>query len=223
MRTLAIGDIHGCYTALTTLANFVPFSTDDQIVTLGDYLNRGPNSKGVLDWLIAWQARGRLLPLRGNHEVMTLWARDNQREFHSWLEIGGRQTLASYTKSKRADLSQIPDEHWAFLEATLPYYEIETHFFLHANAHPRLPLDKQSDLYLYWEKFDGRGPHVSGKIMVCGHTAQKQGHPRNVGHAVCIDTWAYGKGWLTCLDVATGHYWQANEKGNTRENWLSDP
>jgi serine/threonine protein phosphatase 1 len=56
--------------------------------------------------------------------------------------------------------------------------------------------------------------------MVCGHTAQKSGLPRDHGHAVCIDTWVYGKGWLTCLDVATGEFWQANQRGQTRAGRL---
>ena len=65
---------------------------------------------------------------------------------------------------------------------------------------------------------------MSGKIMVCGHSAQRSGVPLNAGHAVCIDTRAYGRnGWLTCLDVASGRYWQADHKGRTRTAWLSRP
>jgi serine/threonine protein phosphatase 1 len=58
--------------------------------------------------------------------------------------------------------------------------------------------------------------------MVCGHTPQKSGRPKSLGHAVCIDTWAYGKGWLTCLEVGTGRYWQANQQGEHRSGWLDD-
>jgi serine/threonine protein phosphatase 1 len=74
---------------------------------------------------------------------------------------------------------------------------------------------------LYWEKFDHPPPHESGKIMVCGHTPQASGRPLDIGHAICIDTQAYKpSGWLTCLDVASGRYWQANQQGETREGWL---
>jgi serine/threonine protein phosphatase 1 len=73
---------------------------------------------------------------------------------------------------------------------------------------------------LYWESFDDPPPHESGKVMVCGHTSQKSGKPRNLGHAVCIDTWACGEGWLTCLDAESGRYWQANQRGETRRGWL---
>jgi serine/threonine protein phosphatase 1 len=75
---------------------------------------------------------------------------------------------------------------------------------------------------LYWESFDNPPPHASGKIMICGHTSQKSGRPRGLGHAVCIDTWAYGQGWLTCLDVGSGKYWQADQQGETRWDWLQE-
>jgi serine/threonine protein phosphatase 1 len=76
-----------------------------------------------------------------------------------------------------------------------------------------------------WEKlhgFIGARAHDSGKIMVCGHTAQKSGIPLNLGFAVCIDTYCYGGGWLTCLDVLTGRLWQASQQGATRSGWLPE-
>lgn len=221
MRHLAIGDIHGCFHALTTLVDYVPLADDDVIVALGDYVNRGPHSSAVLDWLIACEQSRRLVALRGNHEVMTLDARDNQERWQRWLENGGDATLASYSPpDDRGRLSDIPDAHWDFLERTRGWFELPTHFFVHANAYPEIPLSEQPDHMLYWEKFDDPPPHESGKIMVCGHTSQKSGLPLNIGHAVCIDTWAYGRGWLTCLDVASGRFWQANQQGDTRSDWL---
>ena len=59
-------------------------------------------------------------------------------------------------------------------------------------------------------------PHESGKTMVCGHTSQKSGIPVNIGHAICIDTFAWGSGWLTCLDTESGVYWQTNHDGEHR-------
>jgi serine/threonine protein phosphatase 1 len=97
------------------------------------------------------------------------------------------------------------------------------HIFVHANLYADAALEDQPDFMLYWEKFDpAQGPHESGKIMVCGHTPQRSGVPVNVGHSVCIDTKAHGGGWLTCLDVASGRYWQANEQGETRSDWLEE-
>ena len=78
---------------------------------------------------------------------------------------------------------------------------------------------------LYWEKLhrDYSAPHQSGKIMVCGHTAQQSGMPLDLGHAVCIDTFVYGTGWLTCLDVHSGRLWQARQNGETRTGCLGEP
>src|ERR1700694_4275653 len=95
VRHLAVGDIHGCLKALTTLAEYVPFQTDDVVVTLGDYVNRGPDSCAVLDWLIHFGRRRNLVPLRGNHEIMMLQARESAEAFECWHACGGDATLAS--------------------------------------------------------------------------------------------------------------------------------
>ena len=224
MRHLAVGDIHGCFKALTTLAAFVPFTPDDVVITLGDYVNRGPDTCAVLDWLIAYASRNELVPLRGNHEVMMLEARESDQALSEWLKCGGDATLASYSPfDDPGRLVDIPDSHWDFLEQqTRASFEIDSHFFVYANAYPDYPLQKQPDLMLFWESFNDPPPHESGKIMVCGHTSQKSGRPKNIGHAVCIDTWACGKGWLTCLDVGSGKYWQANQRGETRLSYLEE-
>jgi serine/threonine protein phosphatase 1 len=74
----------------------------------------------------------------------------------------------------------------------------------------------------YWEPWNDPPRHESGKIMVCGHTSQKSGLPISNGHAVCIDTWACGTGWLSCLHVESGMIWQANQAGDTRKLHLDD-
>ena len=221
MRHVAVGDVHGCLKALTSLVEFVELQPDDVLVTLGDYVDRGPDSCAVLDWLIAYQRRGKLVALRGNHEIMMLAARDSGEDRSTWKQCGGDAALASYSPfGDKGRLADVPDTHWEFLESTIAYYETPTHFFVHANAYPDCPLAEQPDFMLYWEQFDDPPQHESGKVMVCGHTPQKGGRPRSVGHAVCIDTWACGKGWLTALDVGTGRYWQANQKGDRRGGWL---
>jgi serine/threonine protein phosphatase 1 len=222
VRHLAVGDIHGCFKALTTLAAFVPFQPDDVLITLGDYVDRGPHSCAVLDWLIHYASKAKLVALRGNHELMMLAARQDPEELREWLLCGGDWALASYSHLGDAGrLEDIPDAHWEFLKnGTRGWYETKTHFFVHANAYPDCALEEQPDFMLYWEPFYNLPPHQSGKVMVCGHTPQKSGKPLNVGHAVCIDTRAYKDGWLTCLDVDSGQYWQANQAGETRVNWL---
>jgi serine/threonine protein phosphatase 1 len=217
VRHLAIGDIHGCFKALTTLAAYVPFESDDVLIALGDYVNRGPDSRAVLDWLIDYQRRGNLVPLRGNHEIMMLRARESQDAFQEFLRCGGDATLPSYAPAgKLGRLADVPESHWQFLEESRGWFETVTHFVVHASAYADCALEEQPDYMLYWESFEDSAPHQSGKTMICGHTSQKSGKPKNLGHAVCIDAWVYGDGWLTCLDVDGGRYWQTNQRGDAR-------
>ena len=224
-RHLAIGDIHGCYTALQSLLQSINVRDDDVLITLGDYINRGPSTAAVLDYLIDTYSKGRLHPLRGNHEIIMLNARHDELELKKWLEVGGRETLLSYAPlgGDAGKLTDIPDAHWQFVESNLlPYYETDTHFFVHASAYPDVALSDQPDFMLYWERYNDPPKHESGKIMVCGHTSQKSGIPITNGNAICIDTWAFGSGWLTCLDIDSGKLWQSNEKGETRQMWLDE-
>ena len=217
MRHFAIGDIHGCSTALERLDKELKFGTGDLVVTLGDYVDRGPDSKGVIDYLIRLSSRCRLVTLRGNHEIMMLRARDDRSALMEWLSHGGDATLESYGCRTFDD---IPAGHWSFLESTRSYHEDDRNIYVHANACPDLPLPKQPDSMLFWEFFGNPLPHESGRRMICGHTAQKSGMPRNLGHAVCIDTDAQRGGWLTCLETSTGYYWQANQKKDLRVSQL---
>lgn len=217
MRVLAIGDIHGCKTALQTLAAAVTFMPTDTVITLGDYVDRGPDSKGVIDFLIGLKSRTNLICLRGNHEVMMLEAKQEPGILSVWQDCGGAETLASYGPGGIAD---VPAAHWEFLDATQRYYELEKDFFVHANVEPDRPLAEQPDEILFWEHIHSPPPHVSGKRMICGHTRQKDGDPLDLGHVVCIDTSVYRKGWLTCLEVRTGIIWQANQDGDIRRGLL---
>jgi serine/threonine protein phosphatase 1 len=224
-RHLAIGDIHGCFNALTTLVDHVGLRPDDTIVTLGDYVDRGPNSAAVLDFIIELSRTHNLVPLRGNHEIMMLDSRQKQSWFHAWLNYGGDATLISYTGGSfdAAAFESIPDTHIDFLEnKLLPYYECESHFFVHAYADEKRALADQKDATMYWRRYGDPGLHCSGKIMVCGHTIQKTGLPASNDASICIDTWAYGEGWLSCLDVESGDVWQANEEGDARRFTLVD-
>lgn len=224
MRVLAIGDIHGCSKALDLVLESANPADDDLVVTLGDYVDRGPDSAGVIERLLALRQRCRLVCLRGNHEIMMLAARADEERRGLWLGYGGKETLASYSKSLfGGKLAHVPEHHWQFLEQGLvDHYETETHFFVHANAYPEIALAEQPDVILYWEPFRDLGAHDNGKIMVCGHTTQKAGVPLLLEHAICIDTWVYGQGWLTCLDVNTGQLWQANQQGEKRHARLED-
>ncbi len=217
MRLFAIGDIHGCADALRHLDRELAFSAEDTVVTLGDYIDRGPDSKGVIDFLLELRHRCQLVPLRGNHEIMMLRARDSRSDLINWLSYGGEETLDSYGASTFAD---IPDAHWDFLHSTVPFHETESDFFVHANADPDIMLSAQPDSMLFWEFIGEPRPHVSGRRMICGHSAQTGGRPLDFGHAVCIDTYAHGGGWLTCLETRTNAYWQTSQKGAIRHGTI---
>lgn len=216
MRTLAIGDIHGCLKSLECLALYVGFREDDLIITLGDYVDRGPDSKGAIDFILQLREKHEVVTLKGNHEIMMLESVQSDSSMKRWLTYGGKETLASYGTS----FTDIPPHHWAFMKEARPYHEIDSHFFVHANVDHAAPIYAQPDEMLYWERFGKPRPHASGKTMVCGHTIQPAGEIRNLGHAVCIDTGAYGGGWLTCLDVSSGYFWQTNEEGQRRSGAL---
>ncbi len=215
MRTLAIGDIHGCSKALRTLLKAVKPGKDDLVITLGDYVDRGPDSKGVLDMLLELERTTQLRPLLGNHEILFMEAMQHQLDVEAWLRVGGQDTVLSYSPDGRTlSLKYVNPAHMEFIsERCLKYYETDRQIFVHANANAMLPMAEQTDDWLFWTRFDDAYPHVSGKMMVCGHTAQKSGLPSVKSQAICLDTWAYGLGWLTCLDVEAGVFIQANQQG----------
>jgi serine/threonine protein phosphatase 1 len=218
MRTLAIGDIHGCSTALRTLLDEVQPGRQDVVVTLGDYVDRGPDAKGALEMVLELERACQLKPLFGNHEVLFTEAVAGRLPMDNWLAVGGRETMASYTDGHSWDVAAVTPAHLEFLnQRCLRFWENERWFFVHANANAVLPLAEQTDDWLFWTRFDNAYPHVSGKTMICGHTAQKDGWPAVRPQAVCIDTWVYGEGWLTCLDVEAGAFVQANQAGQVRK------
>ena len=217
MRVLAIGDIHGCSRAFDTLISAVAPTKDDRIVALGDFVDWGPDSAGVLDRIIELRSAVYLVTLRGNHEEMMLRARDDPNERALWLRLGGQATLDSY------DRGVIPERHWDFLQGhCVDFFETASHIFVHGGLNPELPPAQQPVSVLRWKTFRDIRPHESGKVLVCGHTEQPSGWPGYVGHSVCIDTAAYRGGWLTCLDTTTSEFWQANQRGNVRRGTLFD-
>jgi serine/threonine protein phosphatase 1 len=177
-----------------------------------------------MDRLVELAGTGRLIAVRGNHEEMMLDARREPMLYAQWLQYGGQNTLDSYAQhGYDGTLPGVPAAHWNFLEnQCVDWFEAARHFFVHANADPKRELTNQTVSTLRWQKFGEPSPHRSGKTMICGHTYQESGFPRNLGYAVCIDTFVYGDGWLTCLDVDSGKYWQANQQGASRTGSLAD-
>ena len=215
-RTIAIGDVHGCSAALAALIDAIEPGPEDVVVTLGDYIDRGPDSRGVLELLIDLGRRCRLVPLLGNHEELLLDVRARRHPISWLLGIGGVATLDSYGPGR--DLALIPEGHLAFLEGCLDYHETPRHIFLHANYDPDLPMEEQPYSRLRWESLRAAtpAPHPSGKTVIVGHTSQRGGEILDLGHLKCIDTFCFGGGWLSALDVDTLQVWQANKEGELR-------
>ena len=214
-RIIAIGDIHGCAEALCALLEVVDPDSEDQVITLGDYVDRGPNTRDVITQLIELSKRCQHIALVGNHELMMLDAiRSNDpTALEFWLVNGGEETLISYGDPKDG----IPVAHLEFMMSCHRYHEIDTHIFVHANYAPNCSLEQQTDHTLLWQHLSQPPePHTSGKVVVVGHTPQLTGEVLDLGHVICIDTFCFGSGWLTALDVRSGEIWQVDKRGNVR-------
>ncbi|RMF87375.1 MAG: serine/threonine protein phosphatase [Planctomycetota bacterium] len=213
-RLIAVGDIHGYSEALRGLLEAIDPKPDDTIVTLGDYVDRGPDSAGVIDLLIDLAKTCRLVPILGNHDQMFLDVIevDSPDMYRDWLSYGGTATLRSMGIDHPEDT---PRRYRLFLNRCVDYYETESHFFIHANYLHDQPLKRLSVWVMRWESLRQRvpGPHFSGKTAVVGHTAQKNGRVLDLGYLKCIDTYLYGGGRLTALDVDRNHLWQTDAAG----------
>src|SRR5262249_15668661 len=163
-RTIAIGDVHGCSRALEALLQAIQPRPADVLVTLGDYVNRGPDSRRVLDRLIVLERQCHLVPLLGNHDQQLLAAKAGEPgAAFNWLDLGGVATVASYGGQgvTAADLARIPAKHIAFLERCQGYHEADSHIFVHAQYEPDLAMADQSPHFLRWESLREvtPGPH----------------------------------------------------------------
>jgi len=209
-RLIAIGDVHGHNLALQALLEQIVPGKDDIIVTLGDYINRGPDSRGVIETLLKIQDQCQLIPILGNHEEMMLDSRDDCHAEQRWMYQRGKATLESY--GDNAGIGQIPQSHWRFLSQCRPYYETEHFIFTHANYCWYSALDQQPSSLLRWlslEESEPR-PHVSEKTVILGHTP---GAIRDFGFCRCIDTGCGFGGRLTAMNVDTKESWQVTESG----------
>jgi serine/threonine protein phosphatase 1 len=224
MQNIAIGDIHGSVDALRTLLNLLDIERD-RLIFLGDYIDRGPHSRQVLDVLEALASNPNHVFLRGNHDEWLLRARRDKRWFKTWVGegVGGRETLRSYGASSfdLAALDLVPEQHFAFLEQTRLFFQTEYEIFVHASLSWLEP-EETDPQQLLWRPFEEIAPHPSGKRVICGHTKQPGGVPRDNDYAVCIDTLTVSTGWLSALNVETNWVTQADSEGRTRQFALGD-
>ncbi len=215
-RVLAIGDIHGCPAAFSALIEAAEIQSDDIVVTLGDYVGKGRDSRGVINLLIELRERCQLVPLLGNHDRMMLAALEGELSLYAWTTAGGSVVLDSYDPLWR--LSQIPIGHHRFLRSCKLFHETDEYLFVHASYSPEQPLCETSITTLLWDKIREQlpPPHYSGKVAIVGHTSQKCGNVLDAGHLVCIDTNCCAGGWLTAMDVHSRTLIQTDKDGNVR-------
>jgi serine/threonine protein phosphatase 1 len=218
-RVFAVGDVHGCDLALESLLNEMALSAADRLILLGDVIDRGPDSRRVVELILDAGNFCRTDAIMGNHEQMLLDSLGNPEIASSWLSWGGAETLDSYG----GRFSDIPDEHLEFFADSLPYVETDDDICVHANLEPDVPLDEQSAQWLRWQKVNGQElPHASGKRVVCGHTPMAGDIPHAANGWVMIDTGAYAGGFLTALELSSGEILQARQSGEFRRGVYLD-
>lgn len=223
----AIGDIHGqigqLHQAIKWIADRAAARTapalDVKVVFLGDYVDRGEDSRAVLDCLIGLEARFPLIQwifLAGNHEAAMLGFLDDPLEHAAWIGFGGAETLLNYgirppvgsgaraIQKTRDQLCQsLPDSHLRFLRQLRHSHQCGDYFFVHAGLRPGVALHRQTPEDMLWIRDEFMNtPHWYGKCVVHGHTIETAPalHPWRIG----IDSGAYCGGPLTCL-VLTGN------------------
>ncbi len=199
-RVYAVGDIHG---SLDQLRELVARCEEDaagreaKFVFVGDYIDRGPDSRGVIEFLLTLQRRmtGRVITLMGNHESMALAAVDMGLHAGHWLMEGGDKTLRSYGV-RRANA--LPREHVDWLRSLPLTHDDGVRLFVHAGVNPERPLDAQEDDDLLWI----REPFLSdarnyGRLIVHGHTPARGDKPDIRANRVNVDTGAVYGGALS--------------------------
>lgn len=231
-RVFIIGDIHGWNHPFQVLIDAINPGADDMIITLGDYVDRGPENPQVLDTLISLWNSGLLIPLRGNHDQAMMEASFSQEQLLSWRDrLLGESTLRTYgiaTDTLAEFNEKVPREHIYFLRNCLRnYLELDQFICVHGGVHPRLEMKDQPSWTLQWKTFHKHCfPHISGKVLCCGHSAVGPIPKVDLlGRAVCVDTQMgiSPDGWLTASELNTGKYIQVDRSATVRYGELDWP
>jgi len=188
MGLIAIGDIHGCVRTLDILLERLAPAADDHLVFMGDYIDRGPDSKGVIDRLLSLRETHTRTFLRGNHEALMLGYIDHG-EYDLWRINGGISTLNSYLNADHHLV--IPPAHLDFIRATELYLDTPSFFFVHAGIRPgdtiAESIARGDDKLFLWERSHLKAGKLAWeKTVVCGHTPQEE--PLNRDHLINVDT-----------------------------------
>ena len=220
-RLYAIGDIHGRLDLLDRAIAAIHRDVEQHgpgalTVTLGDYIDRGPASRGVLDRLIENPFPTPYIALKGNHEALLESFLADPAVGQHWRRLGGLETLHSYgvpvsalmvekDYAETADLLRdaMPAEHATFLQSLKTSHSHGKYFLCHAGVRPGVPLEQQSDEDLLWIRDEFLNSTMDfGKIVVHGHTPVEA--PEVLPNRINIDTGAFATGQLTCVALEEG-------------------
>ncbi len=192
--TYVIPDIHGRHDLLTEgLAEIVTQGDAGVIVMIGDYVDKGPDSKQVIDRLLSGVEGSRLVALKGNHDAMMVGALRDRSKMPAWITKGGDAALASYG----GDPADVPESHIAWLDR-LQLMHVDTHrVYVHAGVDPDIALDQQSEATLLWKRYPKGFPSGYGdRHVVHGHDNFPDGPLLYTGRTN-LDTLAWRTGRLT--------------------------
>ena len=169
-RHFAIGDIHGCFNSLKELIeNKIQLQKNDKLILLGDYIDRGPNSKEVVDYIIELQDRGYdIMTLLGNHESMLVDAYYNENAISKWIQNGGSETLKSFEINS---LKNLESKYLDFFNNLKLYFELDEYLFVHAGFNDELEnpfVDKYCMLWKSRERYFN--PLLRDRIIIHGHS-----------------------------------------------------
>ncbi len=201
-RVFIVGDIHGCLGMLERLVEKLSWHPErDRLIFLGDYIDRGKDSKGVVDYLVEIQRSSPNVEfVTGNHEVMLLdYLAGRNRDLY--FANAGQTTLRSYMEARpMGEGVLIPPEHMAFYHSLKPYIEIEDYYVVHAGFRPGVGLEEQTLEDMVWI----REPFIYsdydfGKKVIFGHTPFKR--PFVMENKLGLDTGAVYGNRLTCLEL----------------------
>ncbi|HJR56236.1 MAG TPA: metallophosphoesterase family protein [Rhizomicrobium sp.] len=226
-RVYAIGDIHGCVALLDQMhrklvEDAAKYKGDVTIVYLGDYIDRGPDSKMVIDRLIGLRGFHTHF-LKGNHEAALLDFLRDPESYQVWRNYGAPETLLSYgvrpplfaaaadfIRARDELVGKLPQDHLRFFENLELSVSIGDYFFAHAGARPGVELEQQCEKDLIWIRDEFLlSHHDFGKVVVHGHTPQPA--PLCKSNRISVDTGAYATGLLSCvvLESETQRFLQA--------------
>ena len=207
----AIGDIHGMKDELEELLDQLPLQEGDRFVFIGDYVDRGPDSKGVVDLLIDLKKRHECVFLIGNHEGMFLsflgWRSPWYFGSEAFLQNGGDSTLKSYGFFGCDDF-ELPPEHLQFYRDLVPYHVDQEYVFVHAGlsrdslslSDVDYALQHEEPRDVLWQRSTSELPHSLGATVVYGHTPVPDLQVRwNLPYSIGIDTGCVYGGSLTAI------------------------